>query len=427
MNDFPASAVTKVPLHWNIEERKDFLRYQLSSDGQHLGLIYCDQAESISTKGKIFVLLIDIRRSENNTKRWELHQDAIDTIAKLRFLTSAIFSADLSILYDGHRLYDLKPATDDVNAVQFSWVQGLRYSPTEVLFSPCNQFLCFIDTPKFRLYKLSHSTRTLTKLHVRNPPASSWTGKFHPHLPVLILNGRDRAQGESIDETGQLQSYELFEVDLSSLETLKLPHPRPNFCSRMAFVAARFTPQDIVKSIEFSDCGRFLWVNLFDFKSHGVSELWCKIPKSYPIRDEHVIHQTPCFLQRSMIYDERIYRLTKLKNGLVVLELLNDTIKGELNAHVRITSIPDSMQFRECFLLPGHEEDRARVLLIPDQAYARVSLIPKCTIDATIKVLPVTLKEILTKLNEVAETRRNEKRVSEISAKSQKDELRTDG
>lgn len=164
MSDFPTSALTGLRLDVAIQNTRQVLWYQVSSNGQYLGVVYCHAADAISSKAKIFVQLIDMRESKNTAKRWELHNYAADESIRHHFGPSTSFSADLSLLYDGYRLYNLNSATDVVIALQFPGVLNPCDSWWEVLFSPRNQFMCLIGSSELKFYEFIRSKRTLTEL-----------------------------------------------------------------------------------------------------------------------------------------------------------------------------------------------------------------------------------------------------------------------
>lgn len=404
MRDFSANASTEIGVDLTVNNTEEILDHRLSLDGHYLGLLYCRYDDIIPSKGKVAVKLIDMRSSKNHTRHWELYESAIDDIRSLR--ASSTFNANLSILRVGNRLYDLNSAMDETTAAPFSSSDSVTEGKS-VLFSSCNQFLCCIDGREFKIYELCRITKVLLNLRVSGAQFSSkifcCAGEFHPHLPILVLIGWPQPEEMLDTATGRLQAREVIEVDLSSLTALELPPPRfswfPDTCHR-------FHPG----SIQFSNCGRFVWA----YARWYEDQEWVQIAKTYTLTDERLIGKLPFVWGELMIYNQKLYAVTT-KNDFVILQLRNQEGHsfGETpQPSVQLTSIPSSMRMGRnysYYLLPGREE----------QSLARVLLVSRSEKAAMIKVLPVTMKEILTKLHEIAETRRIQEQISETSLKSQ--------
>lgn len=350
---------------------------QVSSDGCFVGFVYGVFDNPTSDEGKVFVQIIDLRLLKDNSKHMRLSED----VAAAKLVVE--FSTDLSILSVNIRIHDLLSTTDDMMAVPFSYSSEEISDPIDqVVFSPCNRYVCFLIRHDFKLYEICRSTRTLMELCVRGAKFSTKVhpfGKFHPNLPILLLGGRIIADE---DEHPQKVSNRVFEVDLSTLEAIEIPPPHsgPRNLFRMNSTC-----------FEFSSCGRLAWINS--------DEKWYQIPRSYSLDDERLIDKIPSVWQRgSVIYDQKGYHLTTSRGrNFILLELQHrmDERGNTPKAHVRITSVPPSMKYSPpTYLLPGHEEeDLARVLFVSwdDEE------------PAVIKLLPVTMKQILAKLDEIAE------------------------
>lgn len=203
----------------------------------------------------------------------------------------------------------------------------------------------------------------------------------------------------------------MLEINLSSLQAVQLPPPH-------FVLPAKCNLGWLWYFVEFSECGRCVWAvwHCVQCKNH---QAWGKIAKSYLRTDERLMGRMPSVWRFPLIYHQNAYRVTKT-NGFVILELqtrLGDDIGETPQASVRITSIPSSMRVDYPCLLPGHEEkDLARVLLVPRFGYGKAIVI---------KVLSVTMKEILAKLDEIAETVRSKKKVLEAPSESRSTDKET--
>ena len=411
MRDFPINTSADIQFDATVDRTQEILYHQISSDGQYLGCVYCVSDESISDRKKVLVQMIDLKLSVNDTTSISLCENLADDFLDIETChtrETITFSPDLSILFLINRIYDLSLTTHEATTARFSWSMPDTMCPWySIQFSPCNRFLCLIDHEcQFRIYELCRSTKTLSELCVRGARFSKkpldCVGKFHPHLPVLLLGGNLDLISMFSDEPVQVKNYEIIEVDLARLEADKLPPPQLdsplNARSYLHFMTELF--------IEFSDHGRLAWlVHYFD----GCS---IRIPKSYPSKEQHLIDQMPSVWRHLLIYDQKIYKLAENDN-FVTLEcfsIMGDSGEEIPKTCLRLTSIPQNM--RGCdfyYLLPGHEEeDSARVLLVSNTV-------------ALIKVLPITMKAILAKLDEVAETLRTQNRVSEAASDSNSD------
>lgn len=423
MRDFPVNASTEIQFDSTMDETERILHHQVSSDGYYLGFVFCVYDELVSSKEKLFVQVTDLSPLKNSTKSIELCGYVADEITKAKG-ESVDFSADLSILRVGNWVFDLNSAPDDVTAAQFSESES-NYERRAV-FSPCNRFICLIDDGhKFKIYELRRSTKALIELSVQGAQFSSGlrcAGKFHPHLPILLLGGAP------LDQTGWINKCEVIEIDLSSLKALKLPSPHLVWSSTANEFIHYFR-------IEFSDRGRLAWFCCTPFRDRS-NESWCKVPKSYSLevpkiyslevqkgyplkvpksyslQDEKSIKQMPFVWQQSMMHDQKIYGLTNMNQDFVALKLrhrMGDRWGETPQAHVRVTPIPYSMRGHEVYLLPGHkEEDLVRVLFVSNSKRATI-----------LKVLPITMKKILAKLDDVAETLRTQQQVEDASSESQ--------
>lgn len=351
---------------------------QVSGDGCYVGLVYgvSDDDDPIADGESLFVQITDLRLLKNNSKHMRLH------VAVAASKPVVVFNIDLSILYANERIYDLLATTDDMMAVPFSYSNEYISDPVHnVIFSPCNRYVCFLIRRDFKLYEICRSTRTLMELSVRGAKFSSYAGpfgKFHPNLPILLLAG-GLVIADDGGDNGDDELNEVIEVDLSTLEAVNVPPPHP-------ILQRLYSPY-----IEFSSCGRFAWIT-----SHSFGSTCNQIPRSYSLDDERLIDKVPSVWQESVIYDLKSYELSLNYARNFVLLQLHQRLKGgriALKSQVLITSFPSSMKSPTVFLLPGHEEeDPARVLLVPEEEG-----------PAVIKLLPVTMKQILTKLDEMAE------------------------
>lgn len=195
------------------------LYHQVSSDGHHLGIVYCVYDEPVSRKGKLFVAIADLRLLKNNTKHVTICEDMADEDYDEDYYKDFVyymfkFSADLSILHAQGGIYDL--LSDDMMTVRFSghiaddWVAN---DPEDIIFSPCNRFVCFIIHHDFHIFEICRLKKILMKLNVCGAKFSSKVdchGKFHPNLPIILLCS------QSTNE-----EYDFIKVDLLSLEAIK--------------------------------------------------------------------------------------------------------------------------------------------------------------------------------------------------------------
>lgn len=409
MRRFPISLSTELQSDATGNKAERVLHSQISSDGHYLGWLYWLSDETTSNEETLLVQVTDLRLSMDETTYIKLRENFADDSLDWLTIRNTTFNSDLSMLFLKNNVYDLSLTTHETTATRFSWpTADETTSPTEVLFSPCNRFLCLIEKKsRFKIYKLCRSTKTLRELCVdgarfSNPIRYGPIGKFHPHLPILLLSGRSESIKWIPNETGQIEGYEIIEVDLSSLKAHKLPPPcliPPLRGIRRMEIGHTFD------NIEFPDCGRLAWLSIW-------GEYWCQIPQRYPPREEHGIDHMPFVSQNTLMYDGKIYKVSE-RGGYIKLELWHRVDDRELetqNAHVRITSIPYTMRNCDSYLLPGHrEEDLARVLLVSHNDDKRTAMI---------KTLPITMKAILVKLDEVAENLRTQKQISEMPSDS---------
>ena len=425
MRDFPINVSSQIQYDPQIIGKESILHYQVSINGYFVGYVCYANDETVPNKGEVFVQITDIRPFKNSTKYIKLCQRAADGLVRRKspFLENCIkFSDDLSILYADERIYDLISATHEAVATYemavttFSWFVTDTSTPVNtVVFSPCNRYLCLIDVEtNFKIYELCRS-KSLVELCVHAARFSrkfmECIARFHPHLPILLLSG-SAYEKISLDEEWRIPHFEVIEIDLSrpNLEALKLPPSHLVFPTRTTRAEFAYL---IPGGIRFSDCGRLAWV-CFKSMKDGFPNAWNIVAKSYPLPDEPetLTEQMPAVWRQSLIYDQKIYGLTE-RNNLVMLELdhrLGDDIGEEARkASIRITSIPQVMRDGHFYLLPGQEEgDPARVLLV--LFHDRVAMI---------KVLPLTMKEILAKLDEIAaDTCRTQEQISAASSES---------
>lgn len=413
MRSFPVDGSPEMQFDRPANEPKTFLHRQVSLDGRYLGLVYCVADQLIPRKMKGFVHITDLRRLTNSTRQIRLSEDVADQVSKESHRSvSAGFSADLSILRLHNQLYDLNAATDDMTAPPI--VGSVLTSEDEVLFSPCNRFMCVIEQEKFmehhefKIYEIARSTRVLCELRIVGARFSSGifhaVGKFHPHLPILLLVGVPMVVNITFDETGRLQDHEVIEVDLLSLKALKLPPPQRVTSSTIYVSCHSFY------RVQFSEGGRLAWLFYTELQEDRYT--WCKILKGYSSTDDCLIDRLPSVWNQQLVYDQKLYTVIRTTNS-VLLKLqhrLGDGV-GKLQLDpVWITSVSGSMRYCACYLLPGPEEnDLARVLM--------VSMSDKQA--AMIKVVPVTMKEILAKLDEMYENDRTQQRLLQASSNSQ--------
>lgn len=424
MRRFPISLFAELQSDATGKRAERVLHRQVSSDGHYLGLLYWLSDETTSNEETLLVQIIDLRLSMDDTTYIKLCENFADNFSDGLITKNTTFNSDLSMLFLKNIMYDLSLTTHGATATRFSWPATDETSlPTNVLFSACNRFLCLIEKKsQFKIYKLCRSTKTLRELCVDGARFSKDIafdpiGKFHPHLPILILSGRYGPIKWIPNETGQMENYEIIEVDLSSLKAHKLPPP----CLIPPLRGIRrMTIWHTYENIEFSDCGRLAWLST-------AAGYWFQIPKSYSPREEHGIDHMPLVWQESVIYDEKIYNVTQRGEFIRLelwhrvddrLELWHDDRELEARrrrAYIRITSVPYSTENYNSYLLPGYrEEDLARVLLVSRRKEERT---------VTIKTLPVTMKAILTKLDEVAENLRTEEQISETPSDDSETEL----
>lgn len=411
MREFPNNTSPRILFVKN-NGKEGILHYQVSSNGHFVGYVYYACDETIANEGEVFVQITDLRPFKNSAKYIKLCQDAADGLVRRKspFQDNCIkFSDDLSLLYADQRIYDLISATHDMAATYemvdttFSWYVAETSTPLNtVIFSPCNQYICAIDAEtNFKIYELCRSKTALIELCVDaqfSRKLMGYSARFHPHLPILLVSGSTYEKIGS-GETWRIPHFEVIEIDVSrpTLEAVKLPPSHLVFPSKTTRAGFAYL---IPGGIRFSDCGRLAWA-CFRSMKHDFPNAWNIIAKSYPHPDEALTEQMPSVWRQSLIYNKKIYSVTE-RNNLVMLELnhrLSDGEGKERNASVRITSIPHAMRDSHVYLLPGHdeEEDPVRVLLVV--FYDRVAMI---------KVLPVTMKEILAKLDEMAEMGRTE-------------------
>ena len=127
---------------------------------------------------------------------------------------------------------------------------------------------------------------------------------------------------------------------------------------------------------------------------------WYEIPRSHAVNDKRLISQLPSVWDNWLVYDRKYYSLMTTLEGEMLLQLNNWSYDRRQDPpsypFVRISLIANfTLEYTRIYLLSGPEEkDRARVLILYRDE----------TLPITIKLLPVTMKEILAKLDEVAET-----------------------
>lgn len=106
------------------------------------------------------------------------------------------------------------------------------------------------------------------------------------------------------------------------------------------------------------------------------------------MKDECLIGQLPSVWPRQFVYDQRAYVMEPYVEfvSLGWKHLRENRVK----ASVQLTLIPRSLASCDVYLLPGHEEnEHARVLLV--SVFGDIPML---------KLLPLTMKEILAKLHE---------------------------
>ena len=159
---------------------------------------------------------------------------------------------------------------------------------------------------------------------------------------------------------------------------------------------------------KFSESGRHAWIFIANSIFHY--DMWYQIPKIYPLKADDLNHRARSVWHDTVLFDQKVFAIRVSNDGVNVhlLEKLNDKTHFthpsyfSMNQFVRITSRTLSSRSKNVYLLPGFgEEDPVRVLFVLRSGR-----------EAIIKFLPITMKEILDNLDELAENRHSLRRLA---------------